>query len=253
MLIQSSFTQLIIANLQARTLAAKSPRLAEALMSIRAGPSAPANTIANELPSPAEAIELIRSYMFGHHILCPLLSRSQIIGLYRNIYESCGPDSASCQEHASASSQDLFQLNMIFAISAVNLVYRGLHHSPPLGYYVSAMHHFKTIPKMLGLEAARNLLFLGEFTLLQDTGCSVWDIARICVRTCLLLDLHQEHPFTDEEVANDRRLVFWESYSLDRLASMTLGRPFSISDRDITAQVGTSWSDKMKRSHALVY
>ncbi|UPL04267.1 hypothetical protein LCI18_015201 [Fusarium solani-melongenae] len=234
-----NFTQLI-ANLQARTLAAKTPKLAETFMAIRAGKTAAVTTAPNELPSSSVALELIRSYLFGHHLLSPFLSRGEIMALYQVTYQSgCSGDGPETRSHDHQSlvlplPQDMFRLNMVFAIGSVSLVRKGLHQSQPLGYYVAAMHHLESISTILGIEAAQNLLFLAEFTMLQDTGCSIWDICRICTRTCLLLDLHRDRPNVDQETAQAQRLVFWACYSLDRVASTTLGRPYAISDLDIS-------------------
>lgn len=127
---------------------------------------------------------------------------------------------------------------MVYALGSVEMTRKGLHESPPMGYYISAMQHFQSVPKIVSLDAAQNLLLVAEFTMLHDTGCSIWDIARMCMRTCLLMNLHRENPDLDQHTRHRQQIVFWACYSVDRMASMTLGRPFSISDRDISIQVG---------------
>ena len=97
---------------------------------------------------------------------------------------------------------------MVFAIGSVSQTFDNVTGGPAMGYYVAAMHHFKSVPTILGIDAAQNLLFLAEFTLLQDTGCSIWDICRVCMRTCLLLDLHRDRPNMDEETTQAEGLVF---------------------------------------------
>lgn len=192
-------------------------------------------TAANDLPSQSAALELISSYLNGHHMLCPFISKSQIMDLYGSVYLS--GSSSMGRQTPTTINQDLFRLNMVFAIGSVRLTRNSMHPNHPLGYYIAAMQHFESIPVALGPDAIQNLLFLAEFTILQDTGCSVWDIGRICMRSCLLLDLHREQGDTGLDIPHSHRLIFWACYSLDRVASTTLGRPYAISDADICTEV----------------
>lgn len=56
------------------------------------------------------------------------------------------------------------------------------------------------------------------------------------MRICVELGLHRQHSMdlvTNPGEKQRRLIVFWESYSLDRLSSSTLGRPFAIEDSAI--------------------
>ncbi|CAH0051619.1 unnamed protein product, partial [Clonostachys solani] len=113
-----NFTKLIIANLQSRTLAAKTPKLTEALMSIHPRRPPAVNTIANDLPSSVIALQLIKSYFIGHHIVSPFLSRKEILNLYMAVYQSHETTRTTDNgfTNASQSHQNLFRLNMVYAL-----------------------------------------------------------------------------------------------------------------------------------------
>lgn len=65
-----------------------------------------------------------------------------------------------------------------------------------------------------------------------------WDLARLAIRACIKSGYHR---LSSQEMApmedQMQRRVFWTAYILDRQASITVGRPFSIADGDISLQV----------------
>lgn len=67
------------------------------------------------------------------------------------------------------------------------------------------------------------------------SGCSIWEICQICLRICIEQGLHKASRTIPENllVEQMRRRIFWNCYQLDRLSSVTLGRPFGIEDDDI--------------------
>ncbi|CAG9950394.1 unnamed protein product [Clonostachys rosea f. rosea IK726] len=107
-----NFTKLIIANLQSRTLAAKSPKLTEALMSIHPRRPPAVHAIANDLPSSVVALQLIKSYFIGHHIVSPFLSRKEILNLHMSVYQHSDTTRTTDNgfKNACQSHQNLFRL-----------------------------------------------------------------------------------------------------------------------------------------------
>ena len=73
---------------------------------------------------------------------------------------------------------------------------------------------------------------VGSNLWLTNTGCSVWEICQICLRICIELGLHQHPRKLPENLLAEQmnRRVFWECYMLDRISSITLGRPFGIEE-----------------------
>jgi hypothetical protein len=64
----------------------------------------------------------------------------------------------------------------------------------------------------------------------------------VAMRLCVNIGLHRASPATtavgvDAEL---RKRVFWSCYGLDRQIAVLLGRPFSLSDRDIDCPVSES-------------
>lgn len=73
-------------------------------------------------------------------------------------------------------------------------------------------------------------------------GAGSWPQVRYTLTLCMELGLHRKahRPAPSEEAFRAmelRRRVFWTAYCLDRMVSITLGRPFAISDRDIDVEM----------------
>lgn len=129
---------------------------------------------------------------------------------------------------------------MVLALGAVQPYRRGRYECHPFGYYLSAMRYFDRFAIRDGLEPIQDLLLISRFGIYHHIGTSVWAITRLCVRMCVEQGLHKqqevvssstgEHDLLQEQL---RRRVFWVCYMMDRYSSITLNRPFAISDDDI--------------------
>jgi hypothetical protein len=124
---------------------------------------------------------------------------------------------------------------MICAISAVYLHRRGVATQPPYDFFLTAQDYLDRLPLLGTMESVENLLLFARFGIYYHINTSIWEIARICIRTCVELELHinPRKPLS-ALVEQHRRRIFWECYILDRHSSPTLGRPFAITDSDIT-------------------
>lgn len=103
-----------------------------------------------------------------------------------------------------------------------------------------------------GLEELQAVLLLASFALLRPVAPGLWYIVGVAVRLGIDLGLHHEEdpepsPTAETEGEQDpvkgrrqwildlRRRLFWCVYSFDRLVSISVGRPFGITDQVITA------------------
>jgi hypothetical protein len=185
----------------------------------------------------------------GPHVIHPFLQLSDIAQTCDRVYGSACPD-----------SNDLFTLNMIFAIGAVSLTRTGQHDRPIPGYYSAAMVHSKEV-LLSGLQAIQAILLVLVFRIYYHAsgispehfsnllsnfflGLSVWDLSRLAVRICIEEGLHLE---PDKLIApmehQMRRRVFWDCYVLDRRSSQMLGWPFAIQDEDIQVSLPRDLDD----------
>lgn len=62
------------------------------------------------------------------------------------------------------------------------------------------------------------------------------------MRLCLELGLHRPKPYQAHQVRSEqqRRKIFWSVYIFERKSALVLGRPFAVSDKDITISVPDS-------------
>ncbi|KAK8188258.1 fungal-specific transcription factor domain-containing protein [Phyllosticta capitalensis] len=141
----------------------------------------------------------------------------------------------------------------------------------PEEYYASAIVHLESFLASSsavdrpdgfggGLEELQAVLLLAGFALLRPVAPGLWYIVGVAVRLGVDLGLHYEDGVgidgaTGEEldpkergrrqwVRDLRRRLWWCVYSLDRLVSTCVGRPFGISDQVITTEFPSSLDDR---------
>lgn len=161
----------------------------------------------------------------------PILLRQDVHTLYERIFES-----EEATEEESPTKHDLFRTFIILALGSIHPHRRGDHQCHPFGYYLSAMRNFDRFVVRDGLNPIQDLLLLTRFGIYYHIGTSVWAMVRLCVRMCVEQSLHkrQELPCNESLIQEQmRRRVFWICYMMDRYSSITLNRPFAISDSDI--------------------
>lgn len=85
------------------------------------------------------------------------------------------------------------------------------------------------------IENIEAMTLLVVYHLRTASSQGVWYMVGLAMRTAIDLGLHQKANETnlDPITAQMRRRLFWTVYYLERVVSMSLGRPFSIADRHI--------------------
>ena len=89
------------------------------------------------------------------------------------------------------------------------------------------------------VENIEAMVLLVVYHLRTASSHGMWYMIGLAMRTAIDLGLHRKanelnmHPFTVQL----RRRLFWTVYYLERVVSMSLGRPFSISDRHIDLEL----------------
>ncbi|KAK7418398.1 hypothetical protein QQX98_004018 [Neonectria punicea] len=141
------------------------------------------------------------------------------------------------------------------------------NHSAPEEYHASAIVHLESCLSNSGggLEVLQAVLLLANFALLRPVPPGLWYIIGVAVRLAVDLGLHYEDDRDMDASTSDsaevdrpeaagsrengvqsrgrrlwirdmRRRLWWCTYSLDRLVSTCVGRPFGISDQVITTE-----------------
>lgn len=134
---------------------------------------------------------------------------------------------------------------------------KGGHQYEPESYHAAAMLHLEAFLSQSkgGLEELQAVLLLAGYALLRPVSPGLWYIVGVALRLAVDLGLHYEDAETEAKVRTQvigvkseregkrewnrdlRRRLWWCVYSLDRLVSTCVGRPFGIADEVISTQV----------------
>lgn len=102
-------------------------------------------------------------------------------------------------------------------------------------YYATALQYVPTMCEARSIDNIEAMVLLVIYHLRTATSHGMWYMIGLAMRTAIDLGLHRRANELNLEpfVAQMRRRLFWTVYYLERVVSMSLGRPFSISDRHI--------------------
>ncbi|EXJ88183.1 hypothetical protein A1O1_05112 [Capronia coronata CBS 617.96] len=108
-----------------------------------------------------------------------------------------------------------------------------------------------SLPRVLrqeNLTALRALLSLVLFSLFSTSGPSVWHTLGACMRLVTSMGLQKAQQPAETEAQMKRheweKRCFWSVYALDRLISITFGRPLGLADEDITVDLPGEYDDQ---------
>ncbi|KAI7765310.1 hypothetical protein LZL87_009839 [Fusarium oxysporum] len=216
---------------------------------LQQGPSRPSDDIPTPLtrieyhsphpfPAPHIAMQAIDHYFKEFHVAHPLLKRE--------VLKSCleqAPNWTS-QQRTNLTPEEkhkIFQLYMAIAIGSIQLFRDKVFDQHPFGFFTAALEMNPPAESRYNtLGNIENLILIARFGVYYNIGCSLWEISRLCIRSCIELDLHRQRPKscgTDASLLRQSQKVFWEAYLLDRFSSRTLGRPFAIADKLISTDI----------------
>lgn len=151
-----------------------------------------------------------------------------------------------------ASVLDQFQVKMVIAIALGSISRPHISHSE-IGlvartFWKSAMAISAKANSGIGqLATLQNLLLLLQFTLLVPESGSLWHLSGAAMRYATGMSLYTElnpsqnfNPLT----LDLRRRMFWTCYCVDRTLSTVMGRPATVPDSWITAQLPSVYEDR---------
>ncbi|KAH8694197.1 fungal-specific transcription factor domain-containing protein, partial [Talaromyces proteolyticus] len=186
----------------------------------------------SSLPPERVARELYRAYFENDHFCYPFLHRQTAFSMLKRAYE----DPAFLEQNAFLS----FVFDMVLAIATASGPKFNLEALPDAeAYQVRATQRLNEVLQDGGIQALQALLLLCQYRMInsiQDTSTSMWHIVGIAARMCFELGLHREQTYwpisnamPDQLISNEtRRRCFWCTVAMDRIVSITLGRPLAI-------------------------
>ncbi|KAF4910605.1 Positive regulator of purine utilization [Colletotrichum fructicola] len=205
---------------------------------------------ASSLPPRAMATEIVNAYCSHDRLCYPFLSPKALDKALDAVYEARSPD--------SISPVDGFLVDMTLAIGTAQVYKLNWN-----GIWDAEVHYNRALTRLVdvfgqgGITALQALLLICQYrmgTTSHDTSTNVWHLIGVAARTCFELGLHKSSTYTlprggDEterearqEDLEIKRRCFWSVVSMDRIASMILGRPLAIQLDDIDIELPHSES-----------
>ncbi|KAB8202255.1 fungal-specific transcription factor domain-containing protein [Aspergillus parasiticus] len=213
--------------------------------SSRFQPVSPLTTVSPEAPAlPAEQVarNLHRAYFEHDHLCYPFLHRETALCALDQAYQ----DPSFLEQNAFAS----FEFDMILAIATASVHKFNIEALPDAeAYQIRATQRLNEVMRDGGVQALQALLLLCQYRVtnsIQDTSTSLWHIVGVASRMCFELGLHREQTYRPTETTDTcdktsyaaiqceiSRRCFWCVVAMDRIVSITLGRPLAIHLQDV--------------------
>ncbi|KAK5679239.1 hypothetical protein LTS10_008054 [Elasticomyces elasticus] len=117
-----------------------------------------------------------------------------------------------------------------------------------MAYYAAAEELLEQVMSVAGLTCVQAMLCCAMYSMRSMSGASLWTLSGLALRQCIELGYHRDLEWpnhqTDILTVEMQRRVFWVSYTIDRSAAFSLGRPFGITDMDINAKFPLDLDDE---------
>lgn len=123
---------------------------------------------------------------------------------------------------------------------------------------MAALQHINAARQSRTVQNIEAMTLLVIYHLRSASSHGIWYMIGLAMRTAIDLGLHRkdyEKGF-DAQAVQKRRCLFWTVYTLERIIAISLGRPFSISDRQIDVELPDEGDqagseDHLKLAHAI--
>ncbi|KAE8329340.1 hypothetical protein BDV39DRAFT_191548 [Aspergillus sergii] len=186
-----------------------------------------------EPPNDEMGSRIMNAYLTRLHTRYPFLDRRELWQLHEARWQLA---KKKREELSKADKFGIFQLYIVYAIGATFLqLSERYSYIPPERFYMTALQQASAMCEARSIENIKAMTLLVVYHLRSASSQGVWYMIGLAMRTAIDLGLHRKanevslDPFT----AQLRRRLFWTVYYLERVVSMSLGRPFSIADRNI--------------------
>ncbi|KGO64938.1 Transcription factor, fungi [Penicillium italicum] len=190
----------------------------------------PANV---EPPSDEMGTRILDTYFTRLHSRYPFINRKQVWQIHADRWRLA---KIKREDLTRSDRFAIFKLNLVYAIGATMLrVSEKYAYTSPERFYTAALQHVPTMCEARSVDNIEAMVLLVVYHLRTASSHGMWYMIGLAMRTAIDLGLHRKaneinmDPFTTQM----RRRLFWTVYYLERVVSMSLGRPFSISDRHI--------------------
>lgn len=188
------------------------------------------------IPPEELSLKLINTYLTKVHNRFPFLERDQLLDIHKSRLMQMSDKYSLRTRHLNR-----FILLMVYAIGIRLLQMAGDEDSSHLSaeaFYTAAMESF---PYILGVRDHHSIqctMLIVVYSLRSRSPADpgIWHLVGLAMRMCVELGMHRNMVCktpADAFPVQMRRRIFWSVYFLERAISIALGRPYSISERDI--------------------
>jgi hypothetical protein len=185
-----------------------------------------------DLPNEEHAYQMVEYYWSHSHTLYPFIQKAAFMKSLKVMYAN--PNEAVLQ----SSHSWLYTMWMVFATSSTSLSsVMNSEETKSIRYWNAAMTHFNETLEEGDMEALNAILLQVSYSFFNQVGLNTWYLVGIGIRLALGMGLHTTPTKATipipKNVQEYRSRIFFSLYMMDRLVSITLGRPLGIRDDDI--------------------
>lgn len=189
-----------------------------------------------------QAIYLADCYWSHNHTLYPFVRKVAFTDNLSRMYSH--PDDLDLKSHSW-----LYTMWMVLAIgSTARSSVMVDDESESIQYFDHAMEHFEGALGFGATAALSAILLQVSYSFFNKVGPNTWYLVGVGVRIAIGIGLHtapspavQRLPLDVQEY---RKRLFFSLYMMDRVVSVSLGRPFGIQDHDIEIDNFTNVDDE---------
>ncbi|OJD35047.1 c6 zinc finger domain containing protein [Diplodia corticola] len=196
------------------------------------------------LPPREQAFRLAEFYWSHTHTLYPFVRKVWFMERLKSMYsvtepqslESCGPW--------------LYTMWMVFAIGSTtwSAIVPDGSESESVRFFNNAMTYFYRALSSGNMAALDALLLQVSYSFFNRVGSNTWYLVGSAIRLAVGTGLHTAPNDSTRQLPLDvqeyRKRLFWSLYMMDRVVSISLGRPFGICDDDIEVAIFTEVDDE---------
>ncbi|KAI9374014.1 fungal-specific transcription factor domain-containing protein [Aspergillus egyptiacus] len=186
-----------------------------------------------EPPNDEMGRRILQAYLTRLHIRYPFMDRNELWRLHEDRWRLA---KAKREGLTKAERFGIFKLYLTYAIGATTMqLSEKYDYVPPERFYITALQQVPAMCETRSVENVEAMTLLVVYHLRSASSQGVWYMVGLAMRTAIDLGLHRKanEINLDPITAQMRRRLFWTVYYLERVVSVSLGRPFSIADRHI--------------------
>ncbi|KAI5966667.1 STB5 [Candida theae] len=178
---------------------------------------------------------IMNAFFMHTYRICPVINKAEFLTKFNQMFKD-DSDCVSLEEF-----QDQYELYMVLAIGGTHLERSGIigREKRISEYFVSmALSSVHNNISKNDIVSMKNLMLLALYSFFNPAEFIVWEIAGKLARMAIHLGLNQAVSKQESERLSVRQIemrtrLLWSVYTIDRLTSVTLGRPVALHDDDI--------------------